>query len=47
MDVLLYRELIEQPWQIVYRYEVRRVYIMAVFDARRDLKGVLRERLTR
>ncbi len=47
VDVLLYRELIERPWRIVYRYDERRVYITAVIDARRDLVGVLLERLTR
>ena len=33
-------ELIERPWRIVYRYDDKRVYVMAVLDARRDLAGV-------
>ena len=47
VDVLTYRELIEGPWRIVYRYDVDRVYIMAVLDARRELSGLLLERLVR
>ena len=47
MDVLMYRELLESPWRVIYRYEEKRVYIMAVLDSRRDLAGLLLERLTR
>lgn len=47
VDILLYRELIEGPWRIIYRYDDRRVYVTAVLDARRDLAGALLERLTR
>ena len=47
VDVFTYRELIEGPWRIVYRYDVHRVYIMAVLDARRELSGLLLERLVR
>ena len=47
VDVLSYRELVEGPWRIVYRYDVDRVHIMAVLDARRDLSGLLLERLIR
>ena len=47
MDVLTYRELIEGPWRIVYRYDVDRVHVMAVLDARRELASLLLERLVR
>ena len=47
VDVLSYRELVEGPWRIVYRYDIDRVHIMAVLDARRDLSGLLLERLIR
>ena len=47
VDVPTYRELIEGPWRIVYRYDVDRVHVMAVLDARRDLSGLLLERLVR
>ena len=47
VDVLTYRELIEIPWRIIYRFETNRVYVMAVLDAQRNLSGLLLERLTR
>ena len=47
VDVLTYRELIEVPWRIVYRYDVDRVHVMAVLDARRELSSQLLERLVR
>ena len=47
VDVYVYRELIERPWRIVYRFEKGRVYVMAVLDARRDLISLLLERLAR
>ena len=47
VDIYAYRELIERPWRIVYRYETGRVYVMAVFDGRRNLMSVLLERLAR
>ena len=47
MDVPTCRELIEGPWRIVYRHDVDRVHVTAVLDARRDLSGLLLERLVR
>ena len=47
VDVLIYRELVEGPWRIVYRNDVDRVHVMAVLDARRELSGLLLERLVR
>lgn len=47
VDVLMYRELLEGPWRIVYRYDAEHVYVTAVLDARRDLAGTLLERLIR
>ena len=47
VDVLTYRELIEGPWRIVYRYDADRVHVMAVLDARRELSSLLLERLVR
>lgn len=43
------RELIENPWRIVYEYsgQEREVLIVGVFDGRRDLQSVLLERLLR
>ena len=47
VDVLAYRELVEGPWRIVYRYDDRSVYVVAVLDARRDLTSLLLARLVR
>jgi len=47
IDVLIYRELAEPPWRIIYRYEHDRVLVLAVLDSRRNLTGLLLERLVR
>ena len=47
VDILIYRELIEGPWRIIYRYDAGRVHVTAVLDARRDLSSILLERLVR
>ena len=47
LDVLIYRELIDKPWRIIYRYDDKRVYVLAVLDSRRELTSSLLERLTR
>lgn len=43
----IWRELIVAPYRIIYRIEGHTVYVLAVFDARRDLEDVLLERLLR
>jgi toxin ParE1/3/4 len=45
MGIDNYREIIEAPWRIIYRPADKNVYVIAVFDARRDLRDVLMERL--
>ena len=45
VSVLVYRELVEGPWRIVYRFDADRVHVTAVLDARRDLSTLLLERL--
>jgi len=47
LDVFLYRELIERPWRIVYRFDDKQVYVLAVLDSRRELTSLLLERLIR
>lgn len=47
VDVLVYREILEGPWRIVYRYDADRVLVTAILDARRDLSSLLIERLVR
>lgn len=42
-----WRELIVSPYRLVYRIGARRVIVLGVFDARRDLQDVLLERLLR
>ena len=42
-----YRELIERPWRVIYTVETKRVAVVAVLDARRDLQTLLLERLIR
>jgi toxin ParE1/3/4 len=45
LDVFLYRELIEKPWRLIYRFDDKRVYVLAVLDSRRELTSLLLERL--
>ncbi|MEP7186862.1 MAG: type II toxin-antitoxin system RelE/ParE family toxin [Rhodanobacter sp.] len=40
-----HHEIIEAPWRIIYRPASDRVLVVAIFDARRDIQGVLMERL--
>jgi hypothetical protein len=47
LDVFLYRELIEKPWRMIYRFDDKRVYALAVLDSRRELTSLLLERLAR
>ena len=47
VDILTYRELIVKPWRVAYRYDSKCVYVVAVLDARRNLSGLLLERLAR
>lgn len=42
-----YRELIERPWRLIYTVEAKRIAVVAVLDARRDLQTLLLERLIR
>jgi toxin ParE1/3/4 len=41
-----YRELVVSPWRILYRISERGVYVLAVFDSRRNVEDVLLQRLT-
>lgn len=42
-----FREIIVRPYRLVYRLAEGRVYVVAVFDGRRDLEDILLERLVR
>jgi toxin ParE1/3/4 len=45
--IIQYRELIFAPWRIIYRHDEDNLYVMAVFDGRRNLEDLLLERLSR
>jgi toxin ParE1/3/4 len=42
-----FREIVVPPWRILYRIADRRVYVLAVFDSRRNLEDILLDRLVR
>lgn len=42
-----YREVIEEPWRIIYLVEVSIIHVVAVVDGRRDVPAWLRERMAR
>ena len=41
----LYRELIVIPWRILYRISDKMVFILGVFDSRRDFEDILSQRM--
>ncbi len=45
--ITLYRELIVNPWRIMYRIENDTVYIMAIFDSRQNVEELLFQKLLR
>jgi plasmid stabilization system protein ParE len=47
VGVQSYRELIVPPWRLVYRVAGRSVYVLGVFDGRRNMEDVLLERFVR
>jgi len=42
--ILIYRELISQPWRIIYRIEDNKVWVLAVIDSRRNVEDILLDR---
>lgn len=44
-NIVTYRELIVSPWRIVYRIEKDTVYVISVFDGRRNMEDLLLSRL--
>ncbi len=40
-----YRELILNPWRIIYKIDKDEVYVLSVLDGRRNLEDILLERL--
>ncbi len=43
--VLLYREIVQMPWRIIYRVLEDKVIILAVIDSRRNIADILLERI--
>ena len=43
-SVLTYRELISQPWRIIYKIEKGTVWVLAVIDSRRNVEDILLDR---
>jgi plasmid stabilization system protein ParE len=44
-NITSYRELVVSPWRIIYRIEKHSVYVLAVFDGRRNIEDLLLARL--
>ncbi|TAL23853.1 MAG: type II toxin-antitoxin system RelE/ParE family toxin [Nitrospirae bacterium] len=42
--IIIYRELIVAPWRIIYRIYDQTVYVLAVFDSRRNPEDILLDR---
>jgi addiction module RelE/StbE family toxin len=45
--ITIYRELIVEPWRIMYKIENDTVYIMAIFDSRQNVEELLLQKLLR
>ena len=43
--IMQYRELVVSPWRIMFRITEMKVYILSVFDARRNIEDILLRRL--
>ena len=42
-----YRELLFKPYRVIYRVAGDTVYVLVVADGRRDMQGLLQQRLLR
>lgn len=42
--IALYRELIVQPWRVIYKIEENKVWVLAVIDSRRNMEDTLLNR---
>ena len=45
--ITMYRELISSPWRIMYKVDSDTVYIMAIFDSRKNVEELLLQKLIR
>ena len=46
-NILIYREIILPPWRIIYKIEENNVFILDIFDSRRNLEDILLRRFLR
>ena len=44
LGILLYRELVVDPWRIVYRISERNAFVLSVLDSRRNVEDILLKR---
>ncbi len=44
--ILLYRELIIEPWKVIYRISDNSVYVLLVIDSRQNVEDILLNRFT-
>lgn len=42
--ILLYRELIIEPWRVIYRITENRVFVLSVIDSRQNVEDILLSR---
>lgn len=42
--IMIYRELVEPPWRIIYKIEENKVLVLAVIDGRRNVEDILLDR---
>ena len=46
IKILDYREIIVNPYRIIYRVEDKTVFIVAVFDGRRQIENIIYQRVS-
>ncbi len=42
--IFQYRELIIEPWRLIYRISEQNVYVLSVIDSRRNIEDILMKR---
>ena len=45
--ITAYRELVIEPWRLIYKISDKTVYVNALIDGRRNIEDLLLQRLTR
>jgi addiction module RelE/StbE family toxin len=43
--IFQYRELIVQPWRLIYRIAEQQIYVLSVIDSRQNVEDILLKRL--